>query len=207
MRKYLWIIAFLTFAPSARADTYQVTSGYFQPIGGTGNNIFLSGDGFTATGNIRIGPENCFPYNFLAGQPITGCPHNFVGGFITIVHNGVEETVGYGYNLQVGTSQADMFLSGATQATLSEPAVFGSLQGCVNEGYFPQCAPTILEFPGATTLTMSLTQDTFYGGYDVTSEVYTFSAPEPGTFGLVLLGIGLVLVMRKRIARSLPQAT
>ena len=54
---------------------------------------------------------------------------------------------------------------------------------------------------------MSLTKDPFSGFYDVTSEVYTFTTPEPGTFGLVLLGIGLVLVMRKRIDRSLPQVT
>lgn len=31
--------------------------------------------------------------------------------------------------------------------------------------------------------------------------------PEPGTSALMLLGIGLVLVMRKRIARGYPQAT
>jgi hypothetical protein len=103
-------------------------------------------------------------------------------------------------------SQADMFLSGATQATLSEPARFGLPPGC-SQGIFPDCSFTFIGIPGDVTLTMSLTLDPFSGGYDVTSEVYTFSTPEPGTLGLVLLGIGLVLVMRKRIALSLPQAT
>jgi hypothetical protein len=206
MRKYLWIIVFLIFTPCARADTYLVSSGYFQPIGGTGgDNIFLSGDGFTATGNISVGAPNCFPYNFRAGQAITGCLSQFVGGVITVVHNGVEEQVQYGFDLMAFVSQADMFLSGATQATLSEPALFGLPAGCVDEVHFPNCTPTFLEFPSDTTLTMSLTQDTVLWGYDVTSEVYTFGTPEPSTFGLVLLGIGSVLVVRKRVARGLPQ--
>jgi hypothetical protein len=37
--------------------------------------------------------------------------------------------------------------------------------------------------------------------------IATVATPEPGTVGLVLIGIGLMLVMRKRIAQSLPQAT
>jgi hypothetical protein len=41
-------------------------------------------------------------------------------------------------------------------------------------------------------------------GYDLTSN--TTAAPEPGTVGLTMLGIGLVLVMRRRFARSVPQA-
>jgi hypothetical protein len=33
------------------------------------------------------------------------------------------------------------------------------------------------------------------------------ATPEPGTLSLMLIGVGLVLVMRKRIAQGLPQAT
>jgi hypothetical protein len=51
-------------------------------------------------------------------------------------------------------------------------------------------------------------------GFGGLSELGTLSfalgavaAPEPGTSALMLLGIGLVLMMRKRIARGLPQAT
>jgi hypothetical protein len=206
MRKYLWIITLLLLAPCARADAYLATSGFYQPIGDPGSySIFLSGDGFTATGFIVAGPM-CAPTIFRPGQAITGCHSDWVRGFITIIHNGVEEGVAYGSDLMSFFSQADMFLSGATQATLSEPARFGLPAGC-SQGLFPDCTFTYLVVPVDGTLTMSLTQDTSSGDYEITSEVYTFSTPESGTLGLVLLGIGSVLVMRRRIARGLPQVT
>jgi hypothetical protein len=40
----------------------------------------------------------------------------------------------------------------------------------------------------------------------VCTEFSPLTTPEPGTVGLTMLGIGLVLVMRKRFARGLPQA-
>jgi hypothetical protein len=46
--------------------------------------------------------------------------------------------------------------------------------------------------------------DQFVCGGDV---VLTRQMPEPATYGLMFLGIGLVLVMRKRIARALPRAS
>jgi hypothetical protein len=55
--------------------------------------------------------------------------------------------------------------------------------------HFPDCAPTSLVFPRGL-LTISLTQDALWGGYDVTSEKYTFNVPESGTIGLALVGVG-----------------
>jgi hypothetical protein len=68
----------------------------------------------------------------------------------------------------------------------------------------PQEASFSLGFNGEFIAT--LTSDPLAGGYDVTSEVYT--TPEPGTDVLLLSG-GLLfgLMMRKRIARGLQQAT
>jgi hypothetical protein len=42
----------------------------------------------------------------------------------------------------------------------------------------------------AGLLTISLTQDALWGGYDVRSEKYTFNVAESGTLGLILVGIG-----------------
>jgi hypothetical protein len=209
MRKYLWVIAFLIFAPSARADTYQVTSGFISIVGSIAGSVSLSGPGFTFTGGVTV--FSC-PVTYAPGQPIQGCdvagiPDFVLGGGTLVVGGVAKPFVMIDGSLDI--IQAPMFLSGATQATLTEPAELGGLSGC-SGNFIDKCSPPSqfveFTFPSAV-FTVSLTQDSFTGGYDVTSEKYTFSTPEPGTWGLVLLGIGLVLVMRKRIARGLPQAT
>ena len=112
--------------------------------------------------------------------------------------NGTTEVVSFGANFLVYIAQAPMFLSGATQATLTEPATFNGITGCTGLVSIPPCPETGFAFPADVMLTVSLTLDPTTGNYLVTNEAYTFTTPEPGTFGLVLLGIGLVLVMRKR---------
>jgi hypothetical protein len=126
---------------------------------------------------------------------------------MTVSMNGTTELVSFGANFLVEITQAPMFLSGPTQATLTEPATIVGLAGCTAPAFFPPCPDTTFVFPGDVMLTVSLTLDPTTGNYHVTNEEYTITAPEPGAFGLVLLGIGLVLVMRKRIARGLPQVT
>jgi hypothetical protein len=204
MRRYLLMIAFLTFASSARADIYQVTSGYFQPIGGAAS---FSGNGFTATGNILfIGVPSCVGNTYVPGHPFLGCAgFQFPYGSMTVSTNGTTELASFGANFLVYIAQAPIFLSGATQATLTEPATISGLAGCTAPAFFPPCPETKFVFPGDVMLTVSLTLDPTTGNYFVTNEVYTFTAPESGTFGLALLGIGLVLVMRKRIAEGLAQ--
>lgn len=73
MRKLPWIIAFLGFPPCCKADTLPVTSGHVQIIGATGNNVSLSGDGFTATGSFHFVAAGCIAGAYAPGQPILGC--------------------------------------------------------------------------------------------------------------------------------------
>jgi hypothetical protein len=102
-----------------------------------------------------------------------------------------------------------MFLSGATQATLTEPAFLsGVFYGCL--GNVPPCGgstpgePFTISTDGSMEFSISLTQIPG-GGYEVTNEVYTIITPEPGTEVLLLSGVGLLfgLMMRKRIANCL----
>jgi hypothetical protein len=104
-----------------------------------------------------------------------------------------------------------MFLSGATQATLTEPATLGGVFfGCLGN-----TVPCGLGFPGEpfsisigssgnTELSVSLTLNS-NGDYEVANSVYTIITPEPGTDVLLLSGVGLLfgLMMRKRIAHGL----
>jgi hypothetical protein len=218
MRKYLWVIAFLVFVPCARADTYLVTSGFFQPVGATGFNTFFSGPGFTATGNLYY--PGCQSIIGM-GQRIFGCLSlvDFDRGILTLVTSAGSQLIGFG-NFEgndlgnIAIAQNPMFLSGATQATLSEPATMGPFIGCPSPDsacheLFVGPLTTYFDIVGHVQFSTSLTQDPVPGiGYDVTSMTYTITTPEPGTDVLLLSG-GLLfgLMMRKRIAKGLQQAT
>jgi hypothetical protein len=73
MRRYLWIITFLIFAPFARADSfagqYTATSGF---INGTfGGPFMFAGNKFTLAGAMELaGPCPTF---YAYGQSIQGC--------------------------------------------------------------------------------------------------------------------------------------
>jgi PEP-CTERM motif-containing protein len=74
-----------------------------------------------------------------------------------------------------------------------------------SEGFF-FCGPVHCEFDiNNITGTFNPGDANANGTYTVTETVVT--TPEPSSVGLLLAGIGLVLVMRKRIGRGLPQAT
>src|SRR5882762_2629830 len=105
-----------------------------------------------------------------------------------------------------------MFLSGVTQATLTEPVImFGDLNGCTAPFNDlcgrPPYKNVSFSFAGDVILFTTILTQNANGGYDVTSAGWTISTPEPGTAVLMLVGIGLVLVMQKRIVKGLPQAT
>jgi hypothetical protein len=209
MRKYLWVITLLLFAPCSEADTFQVTSGYFQPWGGTTNDFVLSGDGWSATLNVNF--FTCVG-NFRPGDPIFGCGDTlYLVGYGILIENGVTQP-SIAIDTFVEILQDPIFLSGATQATLTEPVTFGGVTGCFAVFANP-CQPSerVVFDIGPALYTVSVTKDPFYG-YVVSSERYTFtgpvSTPEPGSGVLLLSGVGLFgLMMRKRIARGLPQVT
>jgi hypothetical protein len=216
MRKTLWLVAFLVvvIVPCARADSFHVTSGFIQCIGpppsGTTGNTSLSGDGFTATGSIQLfGP--CLG-SVLPGQPDYGinADPGAILGVLTPNLNGVSQPTVY-FDGFVNIKQAPIFLSGLTQATLTEPVImFGDLNGCTAP-FNDLCGQSpyknvSFSFAGDVILfTTTLTQNAD-GGYGVTSAGWTITTPEPSTALLMLIGIGFVLVMRKGIAKRLPQA-
>src|SRR5215472_16221417 len=115
-------------------------------------------------------------------------------------------------NLANGTGEAiqsngDFTMGAPIQAAIfpfvpgkySEPAIFGFLVGCQDEQLtFPRCplGLTSVDFPATT---FQATVEEVPGGFEVTSEEYIFSAPEPSSF--LLLGpslIGLAGVFRRK---------
>jgi hypothetical protein len=204
----LLIVLAMIIAPCAKADSFtslEATSGFFSVDGA----FSVSGPGFTFTGGLIIFGCGSF-YN--PGRPIQGCDTGFPNissGSGTLVVNGVTQPRAIIESIATA-SQAPMFLSGATQATLMEPATLtGVFAGCL--GVFPCGGSSPFEpfsiSTGSMEFSVSLTQAPF-GGYIVTNQVYTISTAEPGTDLLLLSGVGLLfgLVMRKRIAQVLHPA-
>ena len=88
------------------------------------------------------------------------------------------------------------------------PAEWLGASGGPGVGYF------FLLYPGSGSVFVDLAN--YNGDPYVTSDYGTLTlteadpvaTPEPGTFGLMLIGLGILgLVMRKRIAQALPQAS
>jgi hypothetical protein len=212
MQKVFWIIAFLVFVPCAKADTFIVTSGAVSLSEGgiiTFSGVAPSGDAFTATGEFI---DLLCPVEFALGAPITPCRDfgtpggDLYSGNLTVTVNGASTKylLGPGDDFPLGLSAAPMFLSGATQATLSEPIGGFVLLAC-NPAIEPTCGTgppfgpiTSFVAQGPVEYTVNLVADGT--GYFATSQLLTITAPEPGTFGLVLLGIGAMLVTRRRMA-------
>ena len=186
MRQTLGIIVLLLAVPFLRADTVQVlqvTTGFLQRTSATAltYNTVLSGNDFNATGDI-VFPETC-PLNYSAGQPITACAGGFFFGSLLLTMDGTTQAVDFASgDFAIMFTQDPMFLSGATQATLSEPASISPIKGCIaNCSGAPNEDLAEFVIDGNVQFNVSLTQDTQLGGYDVTNEEYTISAAEPGT--------------------------
>jgi PEP-CTERM motif len=202
----LLIVLAMILAPCAKADVFlEATSGFISVSTG---NFSVSGPGFTFTGFVTL--MGC-PSFYAPGQPIQGCSTGFPifsEGNGTLVLNGVTQPAADIDSIATG-DQAPMFLSGATQATLTEPAFLsGVFYGCLGNvlpcGGSTPGEPFTISTDGSMEFSISLTQIPG-GGYEVTNEVYTSITPEPGTEVLLLSGVGLLfgLMMRKRIANCL----
>ena len=203
MKQAAWaILVILIFAPCVKADTFDVTAGYFQPFGAVGNNLSFSGNGFTAVGNIQLAPFGCHE-EFLPGQPILGCETTWVSGVVTITAGNIVEQVEYGFDYILAFTQDPM----VPATTLQETATIGTLHGCINEIFFPNCTGVDLLL-GNAILTMNLVENTD-GGWTVESERYDIVAPSasvPEPNSLLLLALGLAALAIGRANRPLTRA-
>jgi hypothetical protein len=227
MRKILWIIAFLVFVPCAKADTldFIVTSGVITLPGGpvTLLGVTSSGDAFTATGSIMM--DTC-EATYHSGEAITACPSGgspiYFNSVLAITGvDGVESVdLGDGRDFALSITTSPIYLSGATQATLSEPAEISGLVGCYGDApappngqlepcFFLDVINAVFEIPGPVVWTVNLVGGAEVG-YEATSEELTITAPEPRTGSLVMIGLGLLglaMATRNRLARDLPQVS
>jgi hypothetical protein len=188
MRKSLWIIPILLLflaisALCAGADTITFTGAPPGPLTPTGS----------------------FAYNTTT---------NLFTSFV-VVWNGITFDLSGSANSPQIFGAGPACLAGATGA----PAALALLTNCGAEAFWEALEDTtgFAQFtfaagvsPSHPFIDISNTQTaspppsvgfTDGGTYQVSA------VPEPGTFSLMLIGVGLVLVMRKRIAQGLPQAT
>ena len=112
----------------------------------------------------------------------------------------------------------ETFLPGADLTASSSSGVF---PGCVNSGvvldagggsistFFSDCTiPEISNPANGFALTDYSTPGTYESPFgNILVVTAAVAAPEPSSVALMLLGVGLVFVMRKRIGQRLPQAS
>ena len=94
--------------------------------------------------------------------------------------------------------------SGSTSANIP---ITGTWSGCAFPGNTGPCGGTMANLLVGSALVVS---SGIPSGFAKTEGTYTLTpvgAPEPSSVALMLLGVGLVFVMRKRIGQRLPQAS
>lgn len=202
MKKSLFaIVAALFVAVPAQATSLQVTSGLIVREG-TFWQWSLFGDGFWATGSSNLA---CSSWS-SAGSPINTCTGTdyFVGKGTGVV-NGVSLSSLY-FDSIVGISAPPMYLSGQTQATLTQQVSYSNgFYSCA--GLPAPCGTGNYMFSLEGTvglLTIDLLQNAA-GGYDTLHEIFTIgtpiATPEPLTLPLLSLG-AIALGWRRRRSSS-----
>jgi hypothetical protein len=181
---------------SGTALCTQTLSASFQWDNST--NTYVAGsDSFTAVGNLGT------DFSLPANDPTFG--PSFQGVFWDVVNLAGNTTLGV--NLGELTGPFTPPLQPLVTGVYTPDNVFGLFPSAVGtyEGYV-SCGPTgtcIPEgFGPATTFNT--------GGTVSVATVATVATPEPGTSSLTLIGLGslgLIVVMRKRTAQGLPQAS
>jgi hypothetical protein len=185
MRKSLWIMLAVLLvaigAPNAHADTVTLdVSGSLAPNGGTAS---CSGSGCTLGGDIVINNTT----GAVISEDVTMSGESPTVGPFT-VDLGIKGPGGF-TELQIGDSGGnllDLFFVTPTAGSLIgyDGGALESISGVV---IFPSAGSWAPLSAGALTPAVA--------------------APEPSSYALMLLGVGLVFVMRKRIGKGLPQAS
>jgi hypothetical protein len=192
MLKTLWITLTVLFvaigAPNAHADSYT---------DGTIN--------FTVTaGNVAAAPTGSFVYDNTTNEFTDLTVHWTVLGFeIIFPLTGCANGTGYGASVIVCTRTSD----GQTSYQALTSCKVGTTETCTwwASTCFIGCYDDSFRLSSGEWLIAEIHLDA--SPYSELYAVGTFTTPEPSSFGLMLLGIGLVLVMRKRMAQGLPRAT
>jgi PEP-CTERM motif-containing protein len=174
----------------------QPNYGFGDNVGGIlfGSNVNLNVFGGTATGWFDGG----FPGEYLPGSG--------GGGDVTIYFDSGDGGLGgqnYG-NISIGS--ANLYSPSFTFPTndkdgqnfiVSEPATLGLVvvEGCTNAGV---CTTyNLTSRPGRLVLSF-----TYYGGMFNPNSGYFTTVPEPGTLGLMAIGIGAFAWHRRKLVRA-----
>jgi hypothetical protein len=189
MRKPLWTIFAVLFlsigATNADADTYTLDFTGPSPFTATFDAIagqVTSGVTVTYQGTTYV------LTNFFEGPGtgFAGCTETVgILEFLLLTQTAIPGCVGFGgFVIADPNSTGLLFVGGLLGPTIC--------QGCplTNESFYytllaPNATEAAANFSGATLV----------------------SAPEPSSVALMLLGVGLVFVLRKRIGQRLPQAS
>jgi hypothetical protein len=190
MRKSLWIILTVLFgagAGTARASdiTLDVSATFSPFYGGSA----CSGSGCTLGGDIVIDNSS----SAIISADVTFAGESPIAGPFTTVLDppSLDGALTYfGFENTVNGSYVILYFLTPTPGTL-----FGYTGGALNATSFVS-APAVAPPPPDSVWLLSSGALTEVG-----------STPEPTTVGLMLLGIGLLFVMRNRVAKGLERAS
>jgi hypothetical protein len=211
MRKSLWIVPILLLfaaigAPGAHADDIvQVT---ISNLTFNGNNVCGSSgtasctqtlsesyqwDNTTNTsvsGSFSLSTAGGLGTSFslYSGPRLAGAPFSVFAGVVNPATDIMRVFLGDNTLSPLGTG---------TYTLIPTTSFYPGTPGTFAADIFCGSATCEADFPTTSTVFVFATAGT----------VTVSTVPEPRTPSLILIGIGLVLVMRKRIARGLPQAS